>query len=136
MKSVLQNWVIELPLMQQSALLSSVRGCDGFSKYDSSKKIVQAIRGTFLVDANHEIPGHSFMSENSVTDEDVDDFVVDMDRFPVHFLIHLLGSIQIIGYKHPRESIRCFWFFTYLKLVTALHLKPESLDELDERLCN
>jgi hypothetical protein len=33
-KSVLQDWVTELPLMQQNRLLAATRGCDGISNKD------------------------------------------------------------------------------------------------------
>lgn len=44
MSSVLQTWVSELPFMQQSVLLSAVRGPDGFTSESSVKPIIRWYR--------------------------------------------------------------------------------------------
>ena len=52
MKSVLQDWVMEMPLRHQAILLTAVRGCDGMPKRDVTKTIVSALRGMFMVPAD------------------------------------------------------------------------------------
>ena len=52
MKSVLQNWVMALPLREQGTLLTAVRGCDLTPKFplDSlERRLVGSIRFTFSI---------------------------------------------------------------------------------------
>jgi hypothetical protein len=49
--------------------------------------------------------------------------------------MHFLYGAEIIGYKHPDEKVREYWGAVYRKGVTALHLNPETGDQLDKRLC-
>lgn len=51
MSSVLQSWVEELPMMQQSVLLTAVRGPDGLPKYHSSKYLLRWYRRCILLSA-------------------------------------------------------------------------------------
>jgi hypothetical protein len=48
-KSVLQDWVSDLTFMQQSVLLTAVRGPDGTPKYHPSKFIVRWFRRSILM---------------------------------------------------------------------------------------
>jgi len=49
MASVLQPWVMELPLMQQSVLLTAVRGPDGEAKYGPTKYLLRWYRRCILL---------------------------------------------------------------------------------------
>lgn len=51
MPSVLQPWVHDLTFMQQSVLLTAVRGPDGLPKYDPPKKLLRFFRRSFLISA-------------------------------------------------------------------------------------
>lgn len=48
MPSVLQPWVTELPMMQQSVLLSSIRGPDGLRKDHPAKYLIRWLRRCVL----------------------------------------------------------------------------------------
>ena len=50
-KSVTQEWVHELSLMQQSVLLSAIRGCDGVARHHKSKALVKWYRRCVLLSA-------------------------------------------------------------------------------------
>lgn len=51
MPSVLQDWVQELPYMQQSVLISSIRGPDGLHKEHIAKYILRWVRRCVLLSA-------------------------------------------------------------------------------------
>lgn len=51
MPSVLQKWVEDLTFMQQSVLLTSVRGPDGIRKYDPPKMLLRWYRRCILISA-------------------------------------------------------------------------------------
>lgn len=48
-RSVLQDWVHELTFMQQSVLISSVRGPDGIRKDHPTKVLCRWLRRSFLL---------------------------------------------------------------------------------------
>jgi hypothetical protein len=48
MSSVVRDWVAALSLMQQSVLLTAIRGPDGVPKYHPSKYIVRWYRRAVL----------------------------------------------------------------------------------------
>lgn len=51
MKNVLQDWVAELPLMQQTVLLTAIRGPDGVRKHHVSKLVLRWLRRCILISA-------------------------------------------------------------------------------------
>ena len=50
-KPVTQDWVNSISLMQQTVLLSAIRGCDGISKRHKSKALVKWYRRCILISA-------------------------------------------------------------------------------------
>ncbi|KKN74275.1 hypothetical protein LCGC14_0392140 [marine sediment metagenome] len=50
-RSVLQDWVCELPFMQQSVLITACRGPDGLPKNHAAKVIGKYVRRCFLIRA-------------------------------------------------------------------------------------
>lgn len=159
MSSVLQSWVQELSFMQQTVLLTAIRGPDGVAKYSKSKMILRWFRRCTLLSAfdgraltkPYERGGGSFtgpsyepISENiaemlghdwrAAMDDIVSEYLREVDMLPHHFQMHLMHAIEIIGYKHPDEVIRAWWHKTYLRLAHDFHLWPETEEQLDERL--
>lgn len=153
-KSVLQPWVEELSMMQQSVLLSSVRGPDNNSKYGPVKMILRwyrrcilfsALDGEILTDPL-ENRGGSFTGPSAqdcgvsrkpwevVMESVVDEYMRVQDSLPFHYQSHMMHAIEIVGYKHPDKRIRDWWCSLYLRLVNALHLHPETAEEMDSRL--
>lgn len=64
----------------------------------------------------------------------VDVFVRARDEMPLHYYSHMMHAFQILGAHHPDEVIRKFWAAIYGRMANALHLWPESPEELDARL--
>ncbi|MBM6576368.1 hypothetical protein KCP91_08280 [Microvirga sp. SRT01] len=152
MSSVLQGWVGSLSLMQQTVLLTAVRGPDGVPKYGPTKMLLRWYRRCILLSAMdqavlatpYEHGGGSFTGPSfsalygsdwyAPMDAIVGDYLRELDAIPHHFQLHLLHAAEIVGYKHPLPEIRAWWFSTYVRLVHDMHLWPETEEQLDHRL--
>jgi len=142
--------------MQQSVLISAIRGPDNSTKYGPIKMVLRWYRRCVLISAldgsvidNPGDPrGGSFTGpstnpsrvlswklawEDSMT-EIVDEYMKVQDALPFHYQSHMMHAIEILGYKHPNERIRKWWNKVYIRLVNALHLHPETEEEMDGRL--
>lgn len=153
MSAVTQEWTHELPLMQQSVLLTVIRGPDGIPKYGSIKMLLRwyrrcILRSSFLGVAMTdpiEPDGGSFLGASLEGDDGLDpwtdrmlvhvnQYLRELDGIPHHFHMHLMHGIEILGYKHPDAVVRHWWHCLYLRLANDAHLHPESETELDVRL--
>lgn len=153
-RSVLQDWVQELTLMQQSVLLTAVRGPDGSTKYGSIKMLLRWYRRCVLfsaldgivLDNPRDSRGGSFTGPSVYINEHhpcewpedmdrlVDDYIREMDAIPLHFHNHFMHAAEILGYKHPDEVIRKWWNNVYVRFAHSFHLYPESEEQMDSRL--
>ncbi|MFN3675779.1 MAG: hypothetical protein ACK4TC_07340 [Sphingomonas pseudosanguinis] len=150
--TVLQDWVGSLSFMQQTVLLTAVRGPNGVPKYGPTKMLLRWYRRCILLSAMdravlstpYDHGGGSFTGPSFQTlfgsdwrdrmDEIVGDYLRELDAIPHHFQLHLLHAIEIVGYKHPDGQIRRWWLGTYQRLVHDMHLWPETEEQLDRRL--
>ncbi len=136
MTSVLQDWVMELPLRHQGVLLTAVRGCDGASKRDVTKVIVSSLRGQFMVPADpREVRrAGSFMNVSEHLTKAMVEFARRHDHYPIHFVMHLIHAAQVFGYKHPILSVRREWGDFYNRMCAKFHMLPEPESVMDHRL--
>lgn len=134
--SVMQEWTFNLPLRHQGVLIAAVRGCDNTPKENSAKPIVRALRGAFLNPADEREMGlpSSFMT-HSFEEYQLATFLKDWDHYPMHFVQHLMHACQVIGYKHPNLATRINFSGAYYRMVNKLHLRAESVELMDLRLC-
>lgn len=150
--TVLQDWVGSLSFMQQTVLMTAVRGPDGVPKYGPTKMLLRWYRRCILLSAMdrsvlftpQEHGGGSFTGPSlqimfgsdwrDRMDEIVGDYLRELDAIPHHFQLHLLHAIEILGYKHPDGQIRRWWLGTYQRLVHDMHLWPETEEQMDRRL--
>lgn len=146
-RSVLQDWVHELTFMQQSVLISSVRGPDGIRKDHPVKVLCRWLRRSFLLCAFDKIAhndplehcGGSFTGKCQTDEVRGIDHAMELyhryvDEIPHHFQLHFMHSAEILGYKHPVPEIRQWWNATYNMIVKDAHLYPESEEQMDFRL--
>ena len=137
MRSVIQEWAMELPLRMQSTMLLAMRGPDGCSKHNTAKVLLRQLRAAVLVPA---FPGRpdSFMGDQSgyCAWDDAEAFLDDHDAFPHHWLMHFIHAAEIVGQFHPNDAIRGFWWRFYLALCETFHMRNENLDELLQRLAD
>jgi hypothetical protein len=133
MASVVQVWLSELNWKQQTVVLTALRGCDGIEKENPSKVLSRLLRGDILMNADNS---SSYMKKFTAweVNESIKKLFDDLDRYPIHFITHLCHAAEIIGYKHPDENIRRFWFSVYLEFCMAIHVNAETENQLDERL--
>lgn len=152
---VLQDWVCELPMMQQSVLMAAIRGPDGLPKYGSVKMLLRwyrrcillsAIDGRVLTNPYDEnggsFTGPSLKREMSTVgdwttgmDRLMREYIRELDAIPHHFQLHFLHAAEIVGYKHPDSKIAAWWRVgVYGRLVNDMHLCVESEFDLDRRL--
>lgn len=151
-KSVLQDWVSDLSFMQQSVLLTGVRGPDGMPKYHPSKYIIRWFRRSILLSSfarrailnPFEPDGGSFYGPacddprgglwEPLMDARASEYLRALDEMPHHFQMHLMHAAEIVGYKHPDLRVRAWWLTFYERLAHDMHLWPETEDQLDRRL--
>lgn len=153
-RPVLQDWVMRIPMMQQTVLLTAIRGPDGMPKYGPVKMLMRwyrrcvllsAIDGKVLSDP-YSRNGGSFTGPSFDVNEDwpllwepamnkiVDQYLQGLDAVPHHFHMHFMHAVEILGYKYPFVDTRRWWSQVYLRFVNDMHLHPETEEELDKRL--
>lgn len=142
MTNVLNDWVIELTMMQQSVLLSAVRNADGIEKFHPQKRLLKWYRRCILRSAFDGITlnlantegGGSFTGPVHDLPQALDDFVTARDGMTLHYFAHAMHAFEILGYKHPDPITRQFWNEAYNRMAHAMHLWPETEFEMDSRL--
>ena len=141
MKSVLQDWVMELPLREQGTLLTAVRGCDEESKqwsrtgvaYSPGRRLTAFIRWCFMNPADvREVDfeeGAFFRSEPPSPFKPS-----EFGHLPLHWYTHAMHALEIIGYRHPDMMVQGTAAALYGMMVHGLHLNVETRDQMIERL--
>lgn len=147
MTSVLQPWVMELPLRAQGTLLTAIRGCDlapkvplecdpedrGCSTGEQSpeRQLAAFVRYCVLVPADPretDHPGAWMQSKIPKFKQS------QLGHYPLHYVSHLMHAYEIIGYLHPDFAISATAMDIYGRLVRGLHLNVETIKQLLERL--
>jgi hypothetical protein len=138
-------------MMQQTVLITAIRGPDGIAKYDGVKSLLRWYRRCVLLSAMdgraltnpYETNGGSFTGPSmTCCREDwetgmeciASDYVKSLDALPHHFQMHLMHAVEIVGYHHPDERIRTWFNRLYRRLTNDMHLHEETISEMDERL--
>lgn len=155
MPSVLQTWLHDLPFMQQTTLLTAVRGPDDNPKYSPPKMLLRWFRRCILISALDGVVlnnpaderGGSFTGASLTFDDltfssgwqtamekHIKEYIQNLDAIPAHFQRHFMHAIEILGYKHPDQDIQMFWYEIYIRLAREMHLGPESEADMDKRL--
>lgn len=141
MNSVLQNWVMELPLRHQGTLLTAVRGCDNEPKswtrqgvaYSQGRRLTAFIRYCFMNPADpREVDREegAFFQSNPPDPFKPSEF----GHLPQHWYSHAMHALEIIGQRHPDSRIGGQAFRLYLLMVHNLHLNPETTSQMEARL--
>lgn len=141
MQSVLQDWVMELPLREQGTLLTCVRGCDNEPKlwtktgvaYSPGRRLTAFIRWCFMVPADiREVDSQegAFMMSLPPNPFKPSEF----GHLPQHWYSHAMHALEIIGYRHPDIVVRANAHSMYLSMVDNMHLNPEKENQMINRL--
>ena len=149
---VTQEWTHAIPLMQQTVLLTAIRGPDGLPKYGGVKMLLRWYRRCVLLSAmdgkvltdpwddnGGSFTGPSLQHQLDADWEEgmnaiVDDYLRTLDAIPHHFQLHFIHAAEIVGFKHSDERIRDWFQKLYFRLVNDMHLHPETVDEMNDRL--
>lgn len=145
MSSVLQPWVESLSFMQQSVLLTAVRGPDTIGKNHPVKVLCRWYRRCVLYSAfdkrvlrtPHEPGGGSFtgaLTEKCNIADYIKIYLSHVDELPHHFQLHFMHAAEILGYRHPDPDIQQFWYRFYSAVVNDMHLKIEPPSQMEIRL--
>lgn len=141
MQSVLQPWVMELPLREQGTLMTAVRGCDFEAKtwnetgvaYSPGRRLTAFIRHTFMVPADpREVDSQegAFMMSTPPDPFKPSEF----GHLPQHWYSHVMHALEIIMYRHPTVYVRGQARLMYEAMVHNLHLNVETKEQMVERL--
>lgn len=159
MPSVLQEWVHDIPMMQQSVLMAAVRGPDGLPKDHVAKAVQRWLRRSFLISA---FDGEAILDPldprgGSFTGPIPARYVPDyrpngqpqvgatlraverawlaaVDEMPHHYVMHTMHAAEVIGAQHPDERVARWWRGFYHDIAHSFHLWPETDGELASRL--
>lgn len=141
MKSVLQDWVMELPLREQGTLMTAVRGCDFEAKqwtstgvsYSAGRRTTAFIRYCFMNPADPREVGSqegAFMMPSPPHVFKPSEF----GHLPQHWYSHVMHALEIIAYRCPNGSNAEFAFEMYKSMVHNMHLNIESSNQMEKRL--
>jgi hypothetical protein len=138
--SVLQDWVMRLPLREQGTLLTAVRGCDdepkqwistGFAE-SPGRRLTAFIRWAFMNPADPreiDISGAFFQSTPPEPFRPS-----EFGHLPQHWYAHAMHALEVIGYRCPHGETAATARQLYGRMVRNLHLNPETCDQMAERL--
>jgi hypothetical protein len=128
--SVFQPWLTTISRKMQTVIVTGLRGCDGLTKFDPSKHISRSIRMAALknADTTTTYMKHDLFEELLEANKK---FVADLDRYPVHFVLHMMHACEILGYKHPDQHTRDVFSAVYcshsqLKAKSSTAASPTS----------
>lgn len=124
MASVLQDWVMELPLREQGTLLTATRGCDDEPKvwertgvsYSPGRRLTAFIRYCFMVPAD---PREVDLEEGTFMQSQPPDLFKpsEFGHLSQHWYSHAMHALEIIGYRHPDEYIAAQAYNLYSAMV-------------------
>lgn len=138
MRSVLQDWVMDLPLRAQGGILTGIRGCDVAPKAmgnedTTERRLVAFFRWCVMNPADpREIdiqPGCFFLSAPPSEWRPS-----ELGHYPLHWVIHLMHCFEIVAYCHPSAYTKDVAFEIYERMVHSLHLQAESANQMMTRL--
>lgn len=140
-QSVLQEWVMDLPLREQGTLLTAVRGCDSEPKvwtsrgvaYSPGRRLTAFIRWSFMVPADiREVDSEegAFMMSTPPKPFKPSEF----GHLPQHWYSHAMHALEIIAYRHPDMKIASIAYTMYECMVNNMHLNVERESHMKIRL--
>jgi hypothetical protein len=130
--SVLQDWLVRLPLRMQSTLLLSLRGPDTH-KATEVKKIQRWMRGHVFKPANpHNVT--EFMGTCPPEIVEKSPVAKELEFCTQHFYSHLLHGLEVLAYEHPDPNVQHTAMQLFRQMCALFHLPPESKYDFRERL--
>lgn len=136
-QSVLKDWVCDLGLREQGTLLTAIRGCDLTPKMpliSTERNLTAFIRYAVM----NPFDEREIDSEPGCFMQSRIDFSIfrasQFGHYPQHYVSHLIHALEIIGYRCPHEIISADALKAYNSFCKSLHLNPETIEQMTERL--
>lgn len=121
-KSVLKDWVADLPWKQQSILFSGLRGYDGEGPW--LKHVHKWMRAVTQENAD---PSKGYMNTEARRLPDAMDVVEELEYKPCHYVHHLADALAVIAYGAPDPGDRYYAYEIHALIAEELfHFLPES----------
>ena len=133
--SVLQDWVVEIPIRMQSTLILGLRGPDGPAGCTNVKKIVRWLRGVTFKPGN---PANckEFMGDLPPRIFEKGPTAKELEFCTQHYYSHLMHALEVVAYRHPQSvGIGSYAFHLFRDMCNAFHLPIEGAEAFEERLC-
>lgn len=137
MKSILQDWVMELPLREQATLLTGIRGCDVVPKlpYDSlARQLTGYLRFLVLNPADEREVGMAGAFFQSSVPDIKKHKMSELGHLPQHWYAHIMHAYEVCAYRLGNESGRINATNIYKEMTHNLHLPVESREDMITRL--
>lgn len=136
MTSVLQYWVMDLPLREQGTILTAVRGCDLAPKpmdgESTERGLTAFLRYCALNPADPRevgIRGAFFSSEPPESWR-----ASELGHYPMHWYSHVMHAFEVVAYRCPYPVQAAQAEAIYREMVHSLHLDTEPRWVMVERL--
>ena len=132
-----QDWVLHIPIMQQSVLFAAIRAPDGIRKNHPVKVLLRWYRRCVLLSAFDQRaltspfePGggsftgpftlqhaRAFLGDSVVAEIGFGDafdrmrnvYLDHVDELPHHFQLHFMHAMQIVAAHHSDRAIAAWW---------------------------
>jgi len=130
--SVLQDWLVEIPIRMQSTLILGLRGNDTYSA-PNVKKMARWLRGLAFKPGNPE-NAREFMGEAPERIVDRGPTAKEFDFVTQHYFSHLLHAMEVVAYRHPDLNIAAHAFQLFSDMCCRLHLPVEEAEDFEMRL--
>jgi hypothetical protein len=136
MNSVLQPWLMEIPLRMQSTLILGLRGPDTHV-CPNVKKIQRWMRGLAFVPGN---PDNCKEFMTNIADlpsfEEKGPLAKELEFCSQHFYSHLMHALEVVAYCYPNGAERLEAFTLFHRMCDAMHLPVEQKMNFETRLGN
>lgn len=131
--SVLQDWLVAIPIRMQSTLLIGLRGCDGH-ELPNAKALTRWLRGVTFKPGNPDNV-REFMAAEPPEIVEKGPVARELERTPMHYYAHLMHALEVVAYRHPDPAIRQRAFDRFYGMCALLHLPIEACIKFEARLC-
>jgi hypothetical protein len=130
--SVLQDWLVKIPIRMQSTLVLGLRGPDTHCA-PNVKKIGRWLRGLTFKPGN---PNNfkEFMSDKPDRIIEKSAVAKELEFCTQHFYSHLMHSLEVVAYRHPDGYIANYAYVLFSDMCNLFHLPIEMAENFENRL--
>lgn len=131
--SVLQDWLVVLPIRMQSTLILGLRGPDAHA-CPNVKSIQRWLRGLAFKPGNPDNV-REFMHDNPPRIFEKGPAAKELEFCTQHFYSHLMHALEVVAYKHPNPTTSRKAHDLFVSMCSLFHLAVECLSDFENRLC-